>query len=113
MLDRASMPDIAEDAAPSVRRASRPGRLSRSPDRVPRRRVGFCASSREISMALLSPLPLPMSILGSLLFVLGLVLIRLAKQVGQRPRLPRWMSWDMASFVVGPIVVITPSVRVA
>ncbi|MEZ5933842.1 MAG: hypothetical protein R3F54_18205 [Alphaproteobacteria bacterium] len=55
-------------------------------------------------MAFLSPLHLPMSFLGSLLFVLGLVLIRLTKQVGQRPQPPRWMNQDMACLIVGTVL---------
>ncbi|MEZ5934715.1 MAG: hypothetical protein R3F54_22810 [Alphaproteobacteria bacterium] len=55
-------------------------------------------------MELLSLLHLPMSVLGSVLFLLGLVLIRLAKQVGQRPEPPRWLRHDMTCLIVGTLL---------
>jgi hypothetical protein len=52
-------------------------------------------------MELLSILHIPMPILGSLFFLLGLLLIRLAKQAGQRPVPPFWMRHDMTCLVAG------------
>ena len=55
-------------------------------------------------MELLSLIQLPMPILGSLFFLLGLVLIRLAKQAAQRPQPPAWLHHDMASLIAGTVL---------
>lgn len=55
-------------------------------------------------MELLSLLHLPMAILGSVLFLLGMVLIRHVKQVFERPEPPRWLAHDMSSLLMGTVL---------
>lgn len=55
-------------------------------------------------MEFLSLIHLPMPILGSLLFLLGLVLIRFARQAADRPHPPAWLCQDMTSLIVATVL---------
>jgi hypothetical protein len=71
---------------------------------MPADRGGFQNIMREAPMELVSFLHLPISVLGCLLFLFGLVLIRVVRHAAQRPQPPRWLRGDMVCLLAGTAI---------